>query len=63
MTRISERLVVQRVDDRMVMMDDSSGDEFVFPVADTEHVVRALVYLATADIEAAAAIVMPPLVE
>ena len=53
MARINDRLLVQRVDDLMVVMDDSTGAEITFPVTDTVNVVRALAYLLTGDPEVA----------
>lgn len=61
MTRIGDSLLVQRVDDRIVMLDDSTGDEVVFPVDYAEFVVRALMYLTTNDLATAAAFTMPPI--
>lgn len=47
MARISDTLLVQRVDDRIVVMDESTGAEVVFPVAVTQRVRDALGYLAS----------------
>lgn len=45
MARITDRLVVQRVDGQIVVMDDSSGAEIVFPVEVVPNVLAALNYL------------------
>jgi hypothetical protein len=47
MTRISDRLLVQRVDHLIVIIDESAGTEIEFPVNLTPMVLRALAYLAT----------------
>lgn len=45
MARITDRLLVQRVDERMVFMDESTGSEVTFPLEVTPNVVAALRYL------------------
>lgn len=47
MTRISDRLLVQRVDQLIVIIDEHAGTEIEFPVKLTPMVLRALAYLAT----------------
>jgi hypothetical protein len=43
--RISDRLLVQRVDDLIVIVDESSGAEITFPVAEVALVTAALMIL------------------
>ena len=45
MARITETLLVQRVDGQILVMDDSTGDEVLFPVEATPNVIAALQYL------------------
>jgi hypothetical protein len=45
MTRISDRLLVQRVDDQIVIVNESSGEEITFPVEQGQRVIDALDYL------------------
>lgn len=46
MTRLSDRYVVQRVgDDQLVLVDDSSGQEFVLPLDLAPNLARAVTYL------------------
>lgn len=40
--RISDRLVVQQVDDRLVFVDDSSGDEHVMPILEVPILARRI---------------------
>jgi hypothetical protein len=46
MARLSDRLLVQRADDMIVVMDDSTGAEVAFPIALTGSVIATLHYLA-----------------
>lgn len=46
MTRISDRLLVQRVDHLIVIMDETTGAEVEFPVEEAPAVAGALRYLA-----------------
>jgi len=50
MTRINDRLLVQRADDVMVLMDESTGAEIVFAVGETADVCGSLAYLATRNV-------------
>jgi hypothetical protein len=59
MTRINESLLVQRVGDLIVVVDESTGVEAGFPVTDTEKVIQVLMYLATNDLAAARAFALP----
>lgn len=45
MARITDRLLVQRADDRMVVLDESSGAEIDFPISVVRNVIQALTYL------------------
>jgi len=46
MARITDNLLVQRVgDDKIVMIDESAGQEFVFPLEVAPNVAAALTYL------------------
>ncbi|HEY7010128.1 MAG TPA: hypothetical protein VH395_14365 [Jatrophihabitantaceae bacterium] len=47
MARIDDRLLIQRVDQLIVIVDESAGVEIEFPVALTPMVLRVLAYLAT----------------
>lgn len=42
MTRVSDRLLVQRVDDQIVVMDEPSGHEIVFDLEDAVRVQHAI---------------------
>lgn len=46
MSRITDRLVVQRVGDEIVFLDQLTGDEIVFSVEVIPHVFAAMGYLA-----------------
>lgn len=46
MSRITDRLLVQRVDEEIVIMDEVTGAEVTFPVLVTNNVISALTYLA-----------------
>ena len=45
MTRITDRLLVQRVDDQIVVLDESAGAEVAFPLEVLPEVLSALTYL------------------
>jgi hypothetical protein len=47
MTRVSDRLLIQRVDHLIVIIDEHAGQEIEFPVTLTREVLRVLAYLAT----------------
>jgi hypothetical protein len=47
MARISDRLLIQRVDHLIVIVDEHAGQEIEFPVTLTPMVLRVLAYLAT----------------
>lgn len=49
MSRITDRLLVQRVDEQMVVMDDVTGAEITFPVDVVPNVIAAMVYLSSPD--------------
>jgi hypothetical protein len=46
MSRITDRFVVQRVDDQIVFIDDSSGQEITCPAEAVPNLIKALGYLA-----------------
>ena len=45
MSRITDRLLVQRTDTQIVFMDETTGAEVTFPVEATANVIAALQYL------------------
>jgi hypothetical protein len=45
-TRINDHLLVQRVDDLIVVIDESAGEEVAFAREDAANVVFAITYLA-----------------
>lgn len=45
MTRVSDRLLVQRVDDLIVVIDESTGEEVAVPVDVAARVIAAITYL------------------
>jgi hypothetical protein len=45
MSRITDRVLVQRVDDLIVVLDESTGDEVTFPVEVAPQAIAALHYL------------------
>lgn len=46
MARVTDRLLVQRCDDLIVVMDDSTGAEVTFDIEAVPRVLAALLYLA-----------------
>lgn len=50
MARINDRLVIQRVGDAIVIVDEVAGTELVFPAVQVPNVNAALRYL-TADLD------------
>jgi hypothetical protein len=45
MARITDRLLVQRVDGLIVLIDESSGEEVTVPVEVVPNVIEAMKYL------------------
>jgi hypothetical protein len=46
MSRITDRVLVQRVGDEIVFIDELTSDEVAFPVAAVGNVIAAMTYLA-----------------
>jgi hypothetical protein len=52
MARLTDRLLVQRVDDLLVVMDESSGAEITVPAAVVPNMLAAVWYLFAAELGA-----------
>jgi hypothetical protein len=46
MSRITDRVLVQRVDEQIVVLDEVTGDEVAFPIEAVANMVAAMTYLA-----------------